>query len=67
MDFIEGLHKVHKKSIILTVVDRFSKYAHFIALNYLYSDARSLAPSSRVSSVFTAFLPPSPAIATESH
>ena len=32
MDFIEGLPKVHGKSVILTVVDRFSKFAHFIAL-----------------------------------
>ena len=27
MDFIEGLPKVHGKSVILTVVDRFSKHA----------------------------------------
>jgi len=25
MDFIEALPKVHEKSVILTVVDRFSK------------------------------------------
>lgn len=37
MDFIEGLPKVNGKSIILTVVDRFSKYAHFIALGHPYS------------------------------
>jgi hypothetical protein len=36
MDFIEGLSKVGGKSVILTVVDRFSKYAHFIALGHLY-------------------------------
>lgn len=36
MDFIEGLSKVHMKSIILIVVDRFSKYAYFIALNHPY-------------------------------
>jgi hypothetical protein len=32
MDFIEGLPKVHGKTMILTVIDRFSKYAQFIAL-----------------------------------
>jgi hypothetical protein len=37
MDFIEGLPKVGGKSIILTVVDRFSKYAHFIALGQPYT------------------------------
>jgi transposase InsO family protein len=39
MDFIDGLPKVHGKSVILTVVDRFSKYAHFIALSHPYSAA----------------------------
>ena len=37
MDFIEGLPKVHGKSVILTVVDRFSKYARFIALSHPYT------------------------------
>lgn len=37
LDFIEGLPKVGDKSIILTVVDRFSKYDHFILLGHPYS------------------------------
>jgi hypothetical protein len=36
MDFVDGLPKVHGKSVILTMVDRFSKYAHFIALSHPY-------------------------------
>jgi transposase InsO family protein len=42
LDFIEGLPKVAGKSVILTVVDRFSKYAHFIALSHPYT-AKSVA------------------------
>ena len=37
MDFVEGFPKVGGKSVILTIVDRFSKYAHFIALSHPYS------------------------------
>jgi hypothetical protein len=37
MDFIEGLPKVGGKSVILSVVDRFSTYAHFLALQHPYS------------------------------
>lgn len=32
MDFIEGLPKSQNKSLILVVVNRFTKYAHFIAM-----------------------------------
>ena len=37
MDFIEALPKVGGKSVILTVVDRFSKHAHFIPLAHPYT------------------------------
>jgi len=37
MDFIKALPKVGGKSVILTVVDHFSKYAHFIPLGHPYS------------------------------
>jgi hypothetical protein len=39
MDFIEGLPKVGGKSVILTVVDCFSRYAHFIPLGHPYTAA----------------------------
>ena len=42
LDFIEALPKVDGKSVILSVVDRFSKYCHFIALGHPYT-AESVA------------------------
>ncbi|KAF0893768.1 hypothetical protein E2562_029664 [Oryza meyeriana var. granulata] len=42
LDFVEALPRVGGKSVILTVVDRFSKYCHFIALAHPYS-AESVA------------------------
>jgi hypothetical protein len=37
LDFIEALPRVRGKSVILTVVDRFSKYYHFIPLAHPYT------------------------------
>ena len=42
LDFVEALPRIHGKSVILTVVDRFSKYHHFIPLVHPYS-AKSVA------------------------
>lgn len=44
MDFIEGLPRVNSKIVILTVVDRLSKAAHFIPLGHPYT-ATSVARS----------------------
>ena len=37
MDFVEGLPLSENKDSILVMVDRFSKYAHFIALKHPYN------------------------------
>jgi hypothetical protein len=36
IDFIEGLPKVNDRLVILTVVNRFSKSAHFLSLGHPY-------------------------------
>ena len=37
LDLVEALRRVGGKSVILTEVDHFSKYCHFMALTHLYT------------------------------
>ena len=37
MDFITGLPKSEGKSVIMVVVDRLTKYAHFCALSHPFN------------------------------
>ncbi|RLN40591.1 hypothetical protein C2845_PM01G22500 [Panicum miliaceum] len=37
LDFIEGLPNSHNKSVIMVVIDKFSKYAHFLPLAHPFT------------------------------
>ena len=40
MDFIDGLPKSQRMDVIMVVVDRLTKYVHFIVLSHPYSAAK---------------------------
>jgi hypothetical protein len=66
IDFIEALPRVNGKTIILTVVDRFSKHCHFILLAHPYMANRWRKLSSLRWFAFMPCRSPSSSIVTRS-
>jgi len=64
LDFIEGLPKSYKWDVILVVVDKFSKYAHFCLFPIHTLHYRLLRPISTIYISFMGCLVPSSLIGT---